>query len=198
VSIIPRGRAGGYTRSLPLQDKSFQRRSELVDSLAQALGGRTAEEIVFGDPSTGAYSDIEQATEMARSMVMEHGMSDKVGPMRYGTPKAQVFLGRDYNQSVEYSDEVAAMIDSEIRKLITQAHEEARAILLFHRDGLDRIADALLERETLYAKDIAEILSDVPKWEHAANGSMRIQAPKGEMARGGIAAASTSDGGAAS
>jgi cell division protease FtsH len=198
VTIIPRGRAGGYTRSLPLQDKSFQRRSELVDSLAQALGGRTAEEIVFGDPSTGAYSDIEQATEMARSMVMEHGMSDKVGPMRYGTPKAQVFLGRDYNQSVEYSDEVAAMIDSEIRKLITQAHDEARAILLFHRDGLDRIAEALLERETLYAADIAEILSDVPKWEHAANGSMRIQAPKGELARGGVAAASTSDGGATS
>jgi cell division protease FtsH len=198
VTIIPRGRAGGYTRSLPLQDKSYQRRSELVDSLAQALGGRTAEEIVFGDPSTGAYNDIEQATEMARSMVMEHGMSDKVGPMRYGTPKAQVFLGRDYNQSVDYSDEVAEMIDSEIRKLITQAHDEARAILLFHRDGLDRIAEALLERETLYAADIAEILSDVPKWEHAANGSMRIQAPKGELARGGVAAASTSDGGATS
>ncbi|MEX0825408.1 MAG: ATP-dependent zinc metalloprotease FtsH [Acidimicrobiia bacterium] len=198
VTIIPRGRAGGYTRSLPLQDKSYQRRSELVDSLAQALGGRTAEEIVFGDPSTGAYNDIEQATEMARSMVMEHGMSDKVGPMRYGTPKAQVFLGRDYNQSVDYSDEVAEMIDSEIRKLITQAHDEARAILLFHRDGLDRIAEALLERETLYAADIAEILSDVPKWEHAANGSMRIQAPKGELARGGVAAATTSDGGAAS
>lgn len=198
VTIIPRGRAGGYTRSLPLQDKSYQRRSELVDSLAQALGGRTAEEIVFGDPSTGAYNDIEQATEMARSMVMEHGMSDKVGPMRYGTPKAQVFLGRDYNQSVDYSDEVAEMIDSEIRKLITQAHDEARAILLFHRDGLDRIAEALLERETLYAADIAEILSDVPKWEHAANGSMRIQAPKGELARGGVAAATTSDGGATS
>jgi cell division protease FtsH len=195
VTIIPRGRAGGYTRSLPLQDKAYQRRSELVDSLAQALGGRTAEEIVFGDPSTGAYSDIEQATDMARSMVMEHGMSDRLGPMRYGTPQGQVFLGRDYNRAIDYSDEVAAMIDEEVRKLITQAHEEARAILTTHREALDRIADALLERETLYAADIVEVLSDVPKWQHVSNGSMRIQAPKGELARPGIAAASTSDGG---
>ncbi|MDP2624251.1 MAG: ATP-dependent zinc metalloprotease FtsH [Actinomycetota bacterium] len=195
VTIIPRGRAGGYTRSLPLQDKAYQRRSELVDSLAQSLGGRTAEEIVFGDPSTGAYSDIEQATDMARSMVMEHGMSDRLGPMRYGTPQGQVFLGRDYNRAIDYSDEVAAMIDEEVRKLITQAHEEARAILTTHRQALDRIADALLERETLYAADIVEILSDVPKWQHVSNGSMRIQAPKGELARPGIAAASTSDGG---
>jgi len=198
VTIIPRGRAGGYTRSLPLQDKAYQRRSELVDSLAQALGGRTAEEIVFGDPSTGAYSDIEQATDMARSMVMEHGMSDRLGPMRYGTPQGQVFLGRDYNRAIDYSDEVAAMIDEEVRKLITQAHEEARAILTTHREALDRIADALLERETLYAADIVEVLSDVPKWQHVSNGSMRIQAPKGELARPGIAAASTSDGGKSS
>jgi len=195
VTIIPRGRAGGYTRSLPLQDKAYQRRSELVDSLAQGLGGRTAEEIVFGDPSTGAYSDIEQATEMARSMVMEHGMSDRLGPMRYGTPQGQVFLGRDYNRAIDYSDEVAAMIDEEVRKLITQAHEEARAILTTHRAALDRIAAALLERETLYAADIAEILHDVPKWQHVSNGSMRIKAPAGEIGRSGIAAASTSDGG---
>ena len=194
VTIIPRGRMGGYTRSMPLEDRSYRRRSEMVDTLARALGGRTAEEIVFGDPSTGAHNDIEQATDLARSMVMEHGMSDRLGPMRYGTPQGQVFLGRDYNRSIDYSDEVAAMIDEEVRKLITQAHEEARAIITTHRDALDRLADALLDKETLYAPDIEEILSDVPKWEHVPNGSMRIQAPNGEVRTGDIAAASTPDG----
>ena len=178
VTIIPRGRMGGYTRSTPKEDKTYQRRSEMVDSLARALGGRTAEELVFGDPSTGAYSDIETATELARAMVMEYGMSDRLGPMRYGTHQGEVFLGRDYNRGTDYSDEVAALIDGEVRKLITQAHDEARVILETHRDALDRLAAALIERETLYEPDIAEILSDVPKWEHAANGTMRIQAPE--------------------
>jgi len=199
VTIIPRGRMGGYTRSTPKEDKTYQRRSEMVDSLARALGGRTAEELVFGDPSTGAYSDIETATELARAMVMEYGMSDRLGPMRYGTHQGEVFLGRDYNRGTDYSDEVAALIDGEVRKLITQAHDEARSILSTHREALDRLADALLERETLYEVDIAEILSDVPKWQHATDGTMRIHPPKG-MARGtGIAAVNaSSDEGAAS
>ena len=179
VTIIPRGRMGGYTRSLPMEDKTYQRRSEMVDALARALGGRTAEELVFGDPSTGAYSDIEQATDLARSMVMEYGMSDRLGPMRYGTPQGQVFLGRDYNRGIDYSDEVAALIDGEVRKLINQAHEEARTILTTHREALDRLADALLERETLFEADIVELLSDVPKWQHASDGSMRIHPPSG-------------------
>ena len=199
VTIIPRGRMGGYTRSLPKEDKTYQRRSEMVDSLARALGGRTAEELVFSDPSTGAYSDIEQATELARAMVMEYGMSDRLGPMRYGTHQGEVFLGRDYNRGIDYSDEVAALIDEEVRKLITQAHDEARSILTTHRDALDRLADALLERETLYESDIVEILSDVPKWQHATDGSMRIHPPVG-LARGtGVAAVNAaSDEGAAS
>ncbi|MFH1104978.1 MAG: ATP-dependent zinc metalloprotease FtsH [Actinomycetota bacterium] len=188
VTIIPRGRMGGYTRSLPTEDKTYQRRSEMVDSLARALGGRTAEELVFGDPSTGAYSDIEQATELARAMVMEYGMSDRLGPMRYGTHQGQVFLGRDYNRGIDYSDEVAALIDQEVRKLITQAHDEARSILSTHRDALDRIADALLDRESLYEADIAEILSDVPKWQHADDGTMRIHPPTGIKRSTGVAA----------
>jgi len=188
VTIIPRGRMGGYTRSLPTEDKTYQRRSEMVDSLARALGGRTAEELVFGDPSTGAYSDIEQATELARAMVMEYGMSDRLGPMRYGTHQGQVFLGRDYNRGIDYSDEVAALIDQEVRKLITQAHDEARSILSTHRDALDRIADALLDRESLYEADIAEILSDVPKWQHAEDGTMRIHPPTGIKRSTGVAA----------
>ena len=188
VTIIPRGRMGGYTRSLPTEDKTYQRRSEMVDSLARALGGRTAEELVFGDPSTGAYSDIEQATELARAMVMEYGMSDRLGPMRYGTHQGQVFLGRDYNRGIDYSDEVAALIDGEVRKLITQAHDEARSILSTHRDALDRIADALLDRESLYEADIVEILSDVPKWQHADDGTMRIHPPTGIKRSTGVAA----------
>jgi cell division protease FtsH len=188
VTIIPRGRAGGYTLALPSEDKHYLRRSELVDKLAMMLGGRTAEELVFTDPSTGASNDIEKATEMARRMVMEYGMSDRLGPMKYGQPEGQVFLGRDYVRHQDYSDEVASLIDEEVRKLITRAHEEARAILTTHRESLDRLADALLERETLDAGEVKEILHDVPKWEHAANGAMRIQAPNGEVATDGIAA----------
>ena len=187
VTIIPRGRAGGYTRSLPLTDKVYQKRSELVDELAVALGGRTAEEIVYGDPSTGAYSDIQFATNLARRMVMEYGMSDRLGPMKYGQPEGEVFLGRDYVRHQDYSDEVASLIDEEIRKLITRAHDEARAILTTHRDALERICAALMERETLDAAEIKEVLHDVPKWEHASNGSMRIQAPNGDSANGAAA-----------
>ena len=186
VTIIPRGRAGGYTRSLPLTDKVYQKRSELVDELAVALGGRTAEEIVYGDPSTGAHSDIQFATNLARRMVMEYGMSDRLGPMKFGQPEGEVFLGRDYVRHQDYSDEVASLIDEEIRKLITRAHDEARAILTTHRDALERICGALMERETLDAAEIKEVLHDVPKWEHASNGSMRIQAPNGESAKGAV------------
>jgi cell division protease FtsH len=199
VTIIPRGRMGGYTRSLPTEDRSYQRRSEMVDSLARALGGRTAEELVFGDPSTGAYNDIEQATDLARAMVMEYGMSDRLGPMRYGTPQGQVFLGRDYNRGIDYSDEVAALIDEEVRKLITQAHEEAREILTTHRAALDRLVDALLEKETLYQVDIEQLLDDVPKWQHAADGTMRIHPPRIAKRGTGVAAViASSDEGAPS
>ncbi len=194
VTIIPRGRAGGYTKSLPENDKDYQRRSELVDRLAVMLGGRTAEELVFGDPSTGAYNDIEKATELARAMVMEYGMSDRLGPMRYGSPQGEVFLGRDYTRHQDYSDEMASIIDEEVRKLITQAHEEARAILTTHFDALDRMAKTLLDQETLGAEEVKEILHDVPKWQHSPNGTLRIQAPSPAVpASDGVAAAQTSD-----
>jgi cell division protease FtsH len=194
VTIIPRGRAGGYTKSLPENDKDYQRRSELVDRLAVMLGGRTAEELVFGDPSTGAYNDIEKATELARAMVMEYGMSDRLGPMRYGSPQGEVFLGRDYNRHQDYSDDMASIIDEEVRKLITQAHEEARAILTTHFDALDRMAKTLLTEETLGAEEVKNLLHDVPKWQHSANGTLRIQAPGPVVpAADGVAAAQTSD-----
>jgi cell division protease FtsH len=190
VTIIPRGRAGGYTLALPQEDKSYARRSELVDQLAYALGGRTAEEQVFGDPSTGASNDIEKATDLARKMVVEYGMSDRLGPLRYGRPESQVFLGRDYARGQEVSDQVASDIDDEIRKLINQAHEEARSIITTHRAALDRIAEVLLEKETVDAEEVAKIFSDVPKWEHTEAGALRIRLPETSRVGEGMVASS--------
>ena len=190
VTIIPRGRAGGYTLALPMEDKSYAKRSELVDQLAYALGGRTAEEQVFGDPSTGASNDIEKATDLARKMVMEYGMSDRLGPLRYGRPESQVFLGRDYTRGQEMSDDVASAIDDEIRMLINQAHEEARSIITTHREALDRIAEMLLEKETVDKGDLAEIFYDVPKWEHTEIGALRIRLPESDLISEGRVASS--------
>ena len=191
VTIIPRGRAGGYTLALPEEDRNYQRRTEMVDSLAMLLGGRTAEEIIFSDPSTGASNDIEKATNIARRMVMEYGMSEKLGPIQYGKPEGEVFLGRDYARGTDMSENLASDVDEEIRTLITQAHEEARQILTTHIDALHRLAEELLEKETLDAGEIIALLHDVPKWEHAGNGSGRIQ-PSAAMAASagdGVAAA---------
>jgi cell division protease FtsH len=179
VTIIPRGRSLGHTQALPTEDKYLMRRSELVDQLAMLLGGRTAEELIFVDPTTGAADDIEKATEIARKMVMEYGMSDRLGPMQYGHANGEVFLGRDYGRQQDYSDEVASFIDAEVRKLISQAHEEARQILSTHREALDRMAGVLMERETIDAEEVAEVFVAVPKWEHAQTGAMRIQIPDG-------------------
>ena len=177
VTIIPRGRAGGYTLSLPTEDRNYLRRSELTDQLAMLMGGRAAEEIIFADPTTGASNDIEKATEQARRMVMEYGMSDALGPMRYGKNHGEVFLGRDYSSQQNYSDDVAAAIDDEVRALLGQAHDEAKRILTTHTDALHRLADRLLEVETLKEKEIAEVLHDVPKWEAGGGGSPRIRVP---------------------
>ncbi len=179
VTIIPRGRAGGYTMALPVEDKYYMRRSELIDQLAMLLGGRTAEELIFVDPTTGASNDIEKATGIARKMVMEYGMSDKLGPLQYGKPDAEVFLGRDYSKNQDLSDDVASAVDEEIRFLITQAHDEARTILGTHEAALHRIAEALMEKETVGAKEVAELFHDVPKWEHGVDGTIRLKAPDG-------------------
>jgi cell division protease FtsH len=190
ATIIPRGRSLGHTLSLPTEDRVHMRRSEMVDRLAMMLGGRTAEELIFADPTTGATDDIRQSSDLARRMVMEWGMSDRLGPMKYGEPQAEVFLGRDYTRHQDYSDEVASIIDEEVRRLITRAHDEARTILTTHREALDRLAESLIEQETLDEDEIKEILHDVPKWEHAANGSMRIQEPNGAAPDGIVAALS--------
>lgn len=178
VTIVARGRSLGHTLALPTHDKYLSRRSELVDQLAMLLGGRTAEEIIFADPTSGAANDIEKATEIARRMVMEYGMSDELGPMQYGKPASEVFLGRDYARQQDYSDQVAAFIDAEVRKLITAAHDEARTIIERHADAMERMVEALLEKETVDREEVAEIFSDVPKWEHDEAGSLRIKYPE--------------------
>ena len=177
ITIVSRGRSLGHTLALPTHDKYLSKRSELVDRLAMLLGGRTAEELVFADPSTGASDDIEKATSIARRMVMEYGMSDELGPMQYGRPSGEVFLGRDYSRQQDYSDQVAAFIDAEVRKMINAAHEEARMILEHHSDALERMVEVLLEKETVDRQEVGEIFSDVPKWEHAFGGSLRIKYP---------------------
>jgi cell division protease FtsH len=164
ISIIPRGRALGYTLTLPTEDKFLVTRSELVDELAMLLGGRTAEELIFADPTTGAQNDIDRATTIARQMVTEFGMSDSLGPMRFGHPQGEVFLGRDFTSTPDYSDEVAATIDGEVRGLIEAAHTVAGQVLVDNRAVLDRLAAELIEHETLEAERVQAIFADVRMW----------------------------------
>jgi cell division protease FtsH len=172
VSIIARGRALGWTLALPTEDKHMQSRSELRDEMAMLLGGRTAEELVFGDPTTGAQNDIERATAIARAMVTEFGMTDALGPQQLGDRASEPFLGREMGGQRDYSDEVSALVDGEVRKLIDNAHDEARQILRQHRKVLDKLADELVERETLDTPDLLEIFGDLPVWESVtANGN---------------------------
>jgi cell division protease FtsH len=179
VSIIPRGRALGYTLTLPVEDKYLVTRSELADELAMLLGGRTAEELIFSDPTTGAQNDIERATKVARAMVTEYGMSDELGPMQFGQHHGEVFLGRDFAATPDYSDEVAARIDAEVRRLIDAAHERALDILTTYRSVLDQMARALMERETLETDEVMEILDPVPKWtDPGTNGNARKPRPR--------------------
>ncbi|MCM1334254.1 MAG: ATP-dependent zinc metalloprotease FtsH [Eubacterium sp.] len=149
VTIIPRGSAGGFTMSLPEHDKSYVCKREMTEDLIVLLGGRVAEKIVLEDISTGASNDIERATNVARNMVTRYGFSERLGPIVYGTDSNEVFLGRDYSQGRNYSENVAAEIDEEVRELIETAYERAKDILELHRDQLDRVAHYLLEHEKI-------------------------------------------------
>ncbi|HXF57678.1 MAG TPA: ATP-dependent zinc metalloprotease FtsH [Actinomycetota bacterium] len=163
ISVIPRGRALGYTLTLPTQDRFLVTRQELTDELAMLLGGRVAEELVFGDITTGAQNDLDRATKIARQMVTEYGMSDRLGPLTLGVKQGEVFLGRDFASHPDYSDQVAFEIDTEIRRLIDRAHDEALEVLTQHRDMLDRIAAVLIERETIDKDQLAILLKELPK-----------------------------------
>jgi cell division protease FtsH len=163
ITILPRGRALGYTMVLPVDDKYSTTRNELLDQLAYALGGRVAEELVFHDPTTGAANDIEKATGLARRMVTQFGMSERVGAIKLGQSSGEVFLGRDMGHERDYSEGVASIVDEEVRRLIEAAHDEAWEILVENRDILDQLVLALLEKETLGGKELESIFAQVRK-----------------------------------
>nr|MBA2751651.1 ATP-dependent zinc metalloprotease FtsH [Actinomycetota bacterium] len=187
VSILARGRALGWTISLPTADKYIVSRSELRDQLTVLMGGRTAEELIFDEITTGAANDIEKASEIARAMVTQYGMSDVLGPLQLGQQGDEVFLGRDMNHKVNYSDDMAASIDVEVRALIDGAHEVAVDILQTHRSTLDRLASSLIEEETLDTRELMGILGDLPPWP------ARESAPAPEAVAAAAAAAVPSE-----
>ena len=164
ITIMPRGRALGYTMVLPDDDKYSTTRNQLLDQLAYSLGGRAAEELIFHDPSTGASNDIEKATALARAMVTQYGMTEAIGAIKLGADASEPFMGRDYGHQRDYSENVAATVDAEIRKLIENAHQEAFDILVENRATLDAMVLELLEKETLNKEEIAEIFKKVNSW----------------------------------
>jgi cell division protease FtsH len=163
VTIIPRGRALGYTMALPTEDKFLTTRAEMQDQLAMLLGGRTAEEIIFHEPTSGAANDIEKATQIARAMVTEYGMSERLGARKFGSGDAEPFLGMDRSHSRDYSEEIASAIDEEIKRMIEAAHDEAWEVLVEYRDVLDHLVLQLLEHETLSRKQVLEVFAPVER-----------------------------------
>ena len=163
VTIMPRGRALGYTMVLPDEDRYAVTRNQMLDQLAYTMGGRAAEELIFHDPTTGASNDIEKATNLARAMVTQYGMTQRLGAIKLGISDSQPFLGRDYGHQRDYSESIAAVVDSEIRELIENAHQEAFDILVANRETLDRLVEELLENETLNKEEIAAVFKKVKK-----------------------------------
>src|SRR6201994_3462477 len=165
ISIISRGQALGYTISLPTEDKFLTTRSELTDTMAMTLGGRAAEEIVFGEITIGASNDLEKVTESAKQMVMRFGMSERLGPRVFGHDRGQPFLGREFSSQPDYSDEIAREIDDEIRRIVENAHQTAKTLLNDNHDQLERISKLLLERETIEADEFVALLEGKPDHE---------------------------------
>src|SRR5690348_10687849 len=158
ISIISRGQALGYTISLPSEDKFLTTRAELQDTLAMTLGGRAAEEIVFGEVTTGASNDLEKVTATAKQMVMRFGMSEKLGPRVFGHDHGQPFLGREFSAEPDYSDEIAREIDDEIRRIVEAAHIQAKDILTSHRESLAKLSEILIKRETIEKEQFEALL----------------------------------------
>ena len=174
VTILPRGRALGYTMVLPESEKYSTTRSEMLDQLAYMLGGRAAEELIFHDPTTGASNDIEKATAVARKMVTQYGMTERLGAIKYGQVGGEPFMGRDMGHQRDYSEEIAAAIDEEVRSFIEIAHHEAYEILVANRKVLDALVVELLEKETLDREEVARIFEPLkrrperPAWTGSA------------------------------
>jgi cell division protease FtsH len=184
VTIIPRGSAGGYTVMLPKEDRYFATRSDLLDKIAGLLGGRVAEEIVLNEISTGAHNDFERATSIARRMVTEFGMSDKLGPMQFGRSQGQVFLGRDFGHERDYSEHTAQEIDQEIQRIVREQYKRTTDLLVKYRDELERVAQTLLELETIDAEQIKQLIEKghlEPKSDDASDMKVQIQPKKDEQ-----------------
>jgi cell division protease FtsH len=164
VTILSRGRALGYTMVLPETDKYANTRAELLDQLAYMMGGRAAEELVFHDPTTGASNDIEKATNVARAMVTQYGMTERLGAIKLGSGDSEPFLGRDFGHQRDYSEDIAAVVDQEVSKLISNAHQEAFDILTANRDVLDDLVRALFEKESLNREEVAAVFQPLRLW----------------------------------
>ena len=183
ITIMPRGRALGYTMVLPDEDRYATTRNQMLDQLAYSLGGRAAEELIFHDPTTGASNDIEKATNLARAMVTQYGMTERIGAIKLGISEGEPVLGRDYGHQRDYSEEVAGIVDAEIRSLIQNAHQEAFDILVENREILDQLVVELLERETLLKDDIAKIFEGIkrvkprPAWTGSPDRTPSTQPP---------------------
>src|SRR5699024_9836905 len=160
VTIVPRGQAGGYAVMLPKEDRYFMTKPELFDKITGLLGGRVAEEVIFGEVSTGAHNDFQRATSIARKMITEYGMSDKIGPLQFTSGGGEVFLGRDIQNDQNYSDAIAHEIDKEMQNFINYCYERAKKILTEHKDKLELMAQTLLEVETLDRKQIKSLFED--------------------------------------
>ena len=181
ISIISRGRALGYTLALPVEDKFLSARGEMLDEIAMMLGGRVAEAIAIGDITTGASNDIERATKLARQMVTQYGMSDKLGPMTLGEGAHEIFLGRDFSATPNYSQEIAFEIDKEVRRLIDEAYETAYRILTERRELLDQMADVLVERETVDKDELEALLEG--RWEQFLEEAQKREAEEAKAAK---------------
>jgi len=183
ITIMPRGRALGYTMILPDEDRYATTRNQMLDQLAYSLGGRAAEELIFHDPTTGASNDIEKATNLARAMVTQYGMTERIGAIKLGVSEGEPFLGRNYGHQRDYSEEIAGIVDSEIRNLIENAHQEAYEILVANRDILDDLVEVLLEKETLLKDEIESIFKKVrlvsrrPAWTGSDSRKPSTQPP---------------------
>jgi cell division protease FtsH len=177
ISVIGRGQALGYTISMPQEDRFLTTRAELTDSMAMTLGGRAAEEIVFGEITTGAANDLEKVTATAKNMVMRYGMSERLGPRVFGHDHSQPFLGREFSSEPDYSDEIAREIDDEIRRVVEAAHQRARDILTEHRDSLDTISEILVRRETIEKAEFESLLQGTPESEVFPEEAPQLPSP---------------------
>jgi cell division protease FtsH len=177
VTIISRGMALGYTMALPSEDRYLQSRTEFEDKLAGLLGGNVAERLIFGDTTTGSSNDIEKATDIARRMVTEFGMSDRLGPLSFGKRDELIFLGREIGEQRNYSDEVAKQIDEEVRAIIDHAYERAMEVLIKHRDKLTALAEKLVAEETVDSEEFEKLFSDLPPKENTHGIRPQIIAP---------------------